>query len=362
MKKSVLLDRHSRESGDSGFCTDDLTDAAPEKTLPAIATCPLCESDGAPRLFFSRDRIHDIAGCFSVHHCATCHAIFIQPWLSDAELSKYYPEEYGRYRHSKSLDKKNDRGWRRFVLENCYGYPAAADSPASPLKEVAAFFLSFFMAKGVLPYRGAAKILDVGCGGGSYLYRLKQWGWETYGVESSETGAKQSRSLGLEVHHGSLENAKFPDEFFDVVRLSNVLEHLRDPKATLREIRRILKCDGRVYITVPNTRSLVFWLFQENWYALDAPRHVISYCPRTLRYLCDATGFDVAAINFNAGPFNFVRSVKYYFEEKGRHWPAWIRNIRWDRSKFFRRALKPFFFAIDSFGYGDFLHATLKKE
>ena len=205
-------------------------------------------------------------------------------------------------------------------------------------------------------------VLDVGCGGGSYLYRLKQWGWETYGVEPSETGAKQAKSLGLAVHHGSLEKARFPDSFFDAVRLSNVLEHLSDPKATLQEVSRILKLDGLVYITVPNTRSFVFWLFQDNWYALDSPRHVICYCPRTLQFLCDATGFEIADISFKAGPFNFVRSVEYYFEEKGRRWPAWFREIQWERSKFIRRALKPFFFAVDSLGYGDFLHATLQKK
>jgi len=277
------------------------------------------------------------------------------------QLANYYPEEYGRYRYSRSLDKKNYRGWQRFVLENHYGYPLARGQHSSGLKRAMAFIFSFVMAKGVLPYRGTGKILDVGCGGGSYLYRLKQWGWETYGVEPSETGAQQAQKLGLTVRHGSLQDAGFPDAFFDVVRLSNVLEHLSDPKATLQEISRILKADGLVYITVPNTRSLVFWLFQENWYALDSPRHVISYCPKTLGTLCNATGFEIASVNFVAGPFNFVRSVKYFFEEEGRRWPACVRGIRWERSRLIRRALKPFFFVVDRLGYGDFLHATLQK-
>ena len=76
-----------------------------------------------------------------------------------------------------------------------------------------------------------------------------------------------------------LKDAHFENSFFDVIRLSHVIEHLPNPKATFREIHRILKPDGIIYLTVPNTRSLVFWLFRENWYALDAPRHVISYSP-----------------------------------------------------------------------------------
>jgi SAM-dependent methyltransferase len=128
------------------------------------------------------------------------------------------------------------------------------------------------------------------------------------------------------------------------VRLSNVLEHLPDPLTAFEEIDRILKPDGLVYVTVPNTRSLVFWLFRENWYALDAPRHVIFYCPSTLETLCDATGFEIARMRFTAGPFNFVRSLILFFAEDGKRWPVWIRRIRWERSKFVRRALKPFSF------------------
>ena len=338
-------------------------DAAPAPSMPADVLCPLCGATGAPRQFFTRDRIHAIPGTFAVHRCGACTAWFIQPCLSEAELLRYYPEDYGRYRHGGSLDKKNYReGWQRIVLENYYGYPARGAANAGPLKKWSAWFLSFVTAKGVIPYRGTGKILDVGCGGGGYLYRLKQWGWDAYGVEPSEAGAKQARSLGLNVRQGTLQSAAFGDEFFDVIRLSNVVEHLPDPITTFSEIRRILKPQGMVYLTVPNTRSLVFHLFRENWYALDAPRHVISYSPKALDTLAGKTGFQVQDMNFVAGPFNFVRSMNYLIEEKGRHWPAWLKGIRWERNKFIRRSLKPFFFFVDALGYGDFLHATLIKK
>jgi len=330
--------------------------------FPASATCPLCECPGAQRLFFSKDRVHRIAGLFGIYRCGDCRAFFIQPWLSDEELAPFYPERYSRYRHSRSLDRMTYTGVRRFVLENHYGYPLTNGGTSSALKKAAAFLLSFVMAKGVIPYRGAGKFLDVGCGGGSYLYRLKQMGWIVYGVEPSESGVKQARSLGLDVRRGNLPDAHFPDAFFDVVRLNNVLEHLVDPHATFHEINRILKSDGFVYITVPNTRSLVFWLFGEDWYGLDTPRHVISYCPQALKTLCDATDFEIAEMNFAAGPFNFVRSMSYFFEEKGKNWPRAIGKIDWVKSKAIRRALKPLFFFVDGLGYGDFLHATLRKR
>ncbi len=116
------------------------------------------------------------------------------------------------------------------------------------------------------------------------------------------------------MRHGELTDAKFSDCFFDVIRLNHVLEHLVDYQRTFLEIHRILKLEGVVHITVPNTRSFNFWLFNENWYGLDAPRHVISCCPKALKCLCGATGFEVVNISFHSGAFNFVGSVKYFLE------------------------------------------------
>lgn len=325
------------------------------------ADCPLCQRPGASHEFTSRDRAHGIAGVFAIHHCAGCNAYFIQPWLDAECLSRYYPEDYGRFRHGESLKKKSYQGWQRFILENHYGYPGRAGSSPNVFSRLAAAFCVRFTAKDVLPYHGGGKILDVGCGGGGYLYRLKQWGWQTYGVEPSATGAQQARKLGLDVRQGMLEEAGFAGAFFDVVRMSNVLEHLPNPKRTLEEIRRILKPDGLVYLTVPNTSGLGFRLFRENWYALETPRHVISYSPKTLQLLAHASGFEVLRQDFTAGPFNFVRSLKYYFDENASRYPAWLVNFPWQRSKAFRRVLKPWFFFVDRLGYGDFLHATLGR-
>jgi SAM-dependent methyltransferase len=217
-------------------------------------------------------------------------------------------------------------------------------------------------AKGVIPFRGSGKILDIGVGGGSYLYRLKQLGWNTFGVEPSAIGWHRARSLGLNVFHGPLEDAAFPDKFFDVIRLSNVLEHLPNPRATFKEIHRILKPDGLVYVTVPNTDGLGFRLFRENWYAIDVPRHVISYAPKTLQTLAEITGFKIQTQQSSGGPFNFVRSVGYLLEDDGNRYPNWLRNIDWVHSKLIRRALKPFFLLLDLAGYGDFMHVTLTQE
>lgn len=329
---------------------------------PMTVTCILCAFDGARPLFQSKDRVHGLPGVFTLFGCNLCAAVFIHPWLTDEELASYYPEDYGRYRPSRSLDRKRYAGLRRFVLENYYGYPSRNSETPSRAKKTIAFFFSFVMAREAIPYRGDGRFLDVGCGGGSYLYRLRQWGWDVYGVEPSQAGTAQARSLGLNVYHGRLKEAGFQDAFFDVVRLHHVLEHLTDGVGTMREIRRILKPEGKVYITVPNTRSLNFWLFGENWYGLDTPRHVVSYCPAALRFLCRSTEFRAVKIYYQSGAFNFVRSVKYLLEQKGGHWPKWMHRIDWPRNRLIRRTLKPFFLLVDQLRLGDVMVAILQRD
>jgi len=324
--------------------------------------CPICHGNETIGLFESRDRIHNIPGTFMVYRCSRCHVVFYEPQLAGEELSRYYPDDYSRYRYSRSLDRKNyNKGLRRFVLENYYGYPSSKGYKPSLFKKGFAFLSSFAVAKDAIPYRGEGNLLDVGCGGGSHLYRFRNWGWKTYGVEPSEKGVKLAKELGLNVFHGELTDAGFPDSFFDVVQLKDVLEHLVKPHMVMNEIKRILKPDGVVFITLPNARSISFWLFQENWFNLEIPRHVVSYSPRGLRILCDATGFEIVKIQFNSGAFNFVRSVKYLLEEMGDQCPQWLRRIDWPRNKLIRRTLKPFFFVVDLLRFGDVMVTILRK-
>ena len=147
-----------------------------------------------------------------------------------------------------------------------------------------------------------------------------------------------------------------------MVQLKDVLEHLVKPHMVMNEIKRILKPDGVVFITLPNARSISFWLFQENWFHLEIPRHVVSYSPRGLRFLADATGFEIVKIQFNSGAFNFVRSVKYLLEEMGDQCPQWLRRIDWPSNKLIRRTLKPFFVLVDHLRFGDVMVAALRKN
>jgi 2-polyprenyl-3-methyl-5-hydroxy-6-metoxy-1,4-benzoquinol methylase len=102
------------------------------------------------------------------------------------------------------------------------------------------------------------KLLDVGCAVGAFLSLAKTAGWDTSGVDISEYAVSYCRNtLGHDVHWGELKNVCFPREEFDVVTMWDVIEHLNDPVAELKEVHRILKMDGVVLVDTPNEDSLL---------------------------------------------------------------------------------------------------------
>lgn len=142
--------------------------------------------------------------------------------------------------------------------------------------------------------RPAGRLLDLGCGTGAFLRTMAEAGWECWGVEPSSSAA--ASFAGCRVFSGELKNAGFEDNFFDAVTLWQVLEHLPDPRACLLDIRRILKDDGVIVISVPNIESFQAFLGGESWFALELPRHRWQFSARTLTGLLEKNGFEVKKI------------------------------------------------------------------
>ncbi len=101
-------------------------------------------------------------------------------------------------------------------------------------------------------------LLDIGCATGSFLSLARGRGWESYGVEISDYAASVAREmLGLEVFSGCLRDASYPDNFFDVITMWDIIEHIPDPFSELQEVYRILKPDGLFLVNTPNEKSLI---------------------------------------------------------------------------------------------------------
>lgn len=130
------------------------------------------------------------------------------------------------------------------------------------------------------------KILDVGCGTGANLEMLSQFG-EAHGVDVSDDALEFCRLRGLDkVKKGLAEELPFENEEFDLVTALDVVEHLDDDLAGLREMRRILKSEGRALIFVP--AFMFLWGVQD-----DISHHRIRYTKKQIVERLKLAGFEI---------------------------------------------------------------------
>jgi len=145
------------------------------------------------------------------------------------------------------------------------------------------------------------RLLDLGCGDGRFLALMRDAGWDVTGIDPDPTAARRAQeNFGIPVIVGSLEDAGFPNESFDAVTLSHVIEHVHDPVALLSECRRVLKPEGRAVIVTPNIRSLGHRKFGGVWRGLEPPRHLYLFSSETLRICCDRAGLRVQTLRTSA--------------------------------------------------------------
>jgi SAM-dependent methyltransferase len=124
------------------------------------------------------------------------------------------------------------------------------------------------------PYRRTNRLLDIGCGAGSLLEAARRAGWEAHGTEVSAPAVEHARAAGFEVFCGDLAEAGFPEGHFDVVTASEILEHLPDPRAMVREIARVVRPGGLFWGTTPHGRGLSARLLGERWSVVSPPEHL----------------------------------------------------------------------------------------
>jgi SAM-dependent methyltransferase len=140
------------------------------------------------------------------------------------------------------------------------------------------------ICKGVKDRR--PRILDVGCGTGANLLMLSKYG-DAEGVDISEDALAFCRERGLEkVKHGAAEELPYDGGTFDLVTALDVVEHIDDDVASLREMRRVLRPGGRVLLFVPTFMFL--WGLQD-----DVSNHRRRYRLPELHRVLEQAGFEV---------------------------------------------------------------------
>jgi SAM-dependent methyltransferase len=142
------------------------------------------------------------------------------------------------------------------------------------------------MLRKLIPNGAGKRLLDIGCGEGTFLLATKANGWSVAGTEMNSTTA---RAAGLEVFPQLSDFCGLAT--FDCITLWHSLEHMQDPRATLQVVRNLLTPDGVLIVAVPDAGGLQARVFGPKWLHLDVPRHLYHFSRQSLENLLQMEGF-----------------------------------------------------------------------
>lgn len=286
--------------------------------------CYLCGNEGKLLYQSVKDRLFGAPGEWNLKKCTNpeCGLVWLDPMPLEEDIGKAYQTYYTHQDTSHIPDTVLRRFYRLIkegYLANKYGYLNSKVATWQRLLSLLMYFdpsrcanLDFSVM--YLPSQPNASLLEVGCGGGRMLKIMKDLGWNVEGVDFDPSAVENAKSKGLCVNCGTLSSQGYPDNNFDVITMSHLIEHIHEPLKLLDECYRILKPGGKLVIVTPNIKALGHTYFKESWLHLDPPRHLHIFTPNSLENLTKKAGFSttnrLTAIRDANGLFLASRSIQ----------------------------------------------------
>lgn len=263
-------------------------------TTSPVAACHICGTAGLPVQTGVMDPDGTVPGEWSFSKCANrdCGLVWLDPAPIEADLWKAYTRYHTHTRNSSGRVEKLVLG-----LANRFARAALIPLWASNGLRREASCLKYMTLKS-LP---AGKLLDVGCGGGRFMNRMRRRGWEVEGIDFDEKATgKIVRRYGMKTYTGDLITCALPESSYDAITMSHTIEHLFDPIKTLKECLRILKPGGKLVITTPNIEGAAADLFGAHWRGWEPPRHLHLFSVASLESLLRGAGFEISELRTSA--------------------------------------------------------------
>lgn len=251
-------------------------------------SCPCCGSDRCKR---AEHLPTTVQGGWRVTTCTDCGMTYTKNPPPPHLWGSFYPSTYPPYVPSQDRESAKVR-WQQWRERKLLSLLGDVMTPGL-LRRVGRRILGRRLDPSIFNLRGSGRLLDVGCGCGTYLARMAKYGWDATGVDRSEDACEQaSAHFGVTALAGPFPNMDI-DGKFDLVTAWQVVEHLDDPIASLNRMRELLAEDGFVVIAVPNFACWASYHFDEDWLGLDLPRHVNHFTMQSLEKVVNRAGLQV---------------------------------------------------------------------
>jgi 2-polyprenyl-3-methyl-5-hydroxy-6-metoxy-1,4-benzoquinol methylase len=206
-------------------------------------------------------------GTFSILSCEKCGHKSLDAQFSAEELGKLYTEYYCR---------------SHFTLDQ--HHPHTEESGIGSWLDGSRSFAFRWVPQNV-------RVLDIGCGFGETLGYHKTRGCDVYGVEADENVRRFAEKYGYNVQVGLFNPKYYEPAFFDYVTLDQVIEHVPDPIKMLKEIGSVMKRNGILILSTPNSSSWASKLFGRRWINWHTPFHLQIFSKKSIGLVADQAGF-----------------------------------------------------------------------
>lgn len=182
------------------------------------------------------------------------------------------------------------------------------------------------------------KVLDVGCGTGHFLEKAQANGWQITGIEPNANARVIANKKTNNSVFDTSELQHLQPNSFDVITLWHVLEHLPNLKEQIRQLKALLKPNGRLVVAVPNYKSYDALHYKSYWAAYDVPRHLWHFSPKGIRNVFSKFNMQVVSqqpMTFDAYYVSLL-SEKYksgLMNPFKAFWIGWRSNYKAKRTK-----------------------------
>lgn len=262
--------------------------------------CRICGNFDGNRMIYAKEMMFGFGDVFPYFECARCGCLQIAEL--PLNLAKYYPKGYYSYR-----GRFQEKGLRQFLAglrdrfavsgKGIVGRIIHAEFPREDMH---------FIHQ--IPGWQKARVLDVGCGAGSFLYALREFGMQNLlGVDPFNEADIEYRNGLVIQRRGVLE----VEGIWDLVTFHHSFEHIPDPFLTLEKVSGLLADGGLCVIRMPTVPSYAWAHYGVNWVQLDAPRHFFIHSTKSLSMVAQKAGMVIEKVIHDSTAFQFWGSEKY---------------------------------------------------
>lgn len=207
----------------------------------------------------------------------------LYPSPSEEELNKFY-----LYKYYEAMKDNDSQSMERFINDN-----ENSKLESTWLEQTEYEDAHFIFSK----YLTSGKLLDVGCGTGEFLSYMKDKGYNVVGIEPSKIAYEKAKIKKIEVYNYGLNEFLLKSEIFDIINMTNVLEHIPNPLETIKMCKNLLKKGGIIRIKVPNDfnelqEKVVKNLNKDKWW-IAIPDHVNYFDFKSITKLLKYEGFKI---------------------------------------------------------------------